>query len=224
MDESSTVAQARVIYEQFQADHLAATPLSAMAAWVASGAPPPAAELRDWGFTTAEPEIPQPLQLARKAFTREWGFSSPCAEAVAALRGLGPFVEVGCGTAYWTALLSAAGLQVIATDAAAGRSDYGFQVGRYAAAEQLTAAEAVLSHPERNLFCSWPTAAEPWAAEAAALVQPGRVIAMILDERPGITGDAGLAALLAERCEPLATVVIPQFPRQRDRLVIFRRL
>lgn len=224
MTDSPLVAQARAVYEQFQANHLDATPLSDMALWVETGSPPPAETLRAAGFTTADPPNLDVLRWARKAFIRTWGYAIPCAEAVAALRSLGPLLEVGCGTAYWTALLRNAGLDVIATDAAAGRSGYGFDVGRYAAAEQLTAAEAVRKYPERNVFCSWPTAKEPWAAEAAALVRPGRSVAMILDERPAMTGDMGLSEFLVERCEALQTVVMPQFPRVHDRLLVCRRL
>jgi SAM-dependent methyltransferase len=222
VEDSPAVAQGRAIYEQFQADHLAATPLSAASSWVATGAPPPAETLRAAGFTTDEATSDE-LRWARKAFIRGWGYAIPCAEAVAALRGLGPFVEVGCGTGYWTALLGAAGLDVIATDASIGRSSHGFDVARYVPAEHLTAAEAVLKYRERNLFCSWPTAGEPWAAEAVSLVRPGRIVALVLDARPGVTGDAGLAEVLATACELIETVVIPQFPRVEDRLLVYRR-
>jgi len=218
------VAQARAIYERFQAEQLAATQLADMARWVETGAPPPAETLRVAGFTTAGPADPDRLVFARKAFIRDWGYAIPCAEAVEALRGRGPFVEVGAGTAYWTALLRAAGLDIVATDAAEGRSDYGFEVGRHAPVEQLTGAQAVLKHPGRSLFCAWPTAGQPWAAEAVAQVRPGRLVAMILDERPEMTGDASLGRLLSEGCEALATVVIPQFPGVRDRLLLYRRL
>jgi hypothetical protein len=223
MADSPVEAQARLIYEEYQAQQLAATPLCAMADWVATGAPPPAEVLRARGFATDGPEAVDPQRWVRKAFIRAWGFAIPCAEAVSALRGRGPLVEVGCGTGYWTALLGNAGLDVIATDPASGRSGYGFQLGRHAAIETLAAADAVRKYPERNLFCAWPSAGEPWAFEAAALVEPGRLIAMVLDERPEVTGDAALADFLDRQCELLETVVIPQFLGVQDRLLVHRR-
>jgi len=90
--------------------------------------------------------------------------------------------------------------------------------------EQLTAVEAVEAYPERQLFCAWPTAGEAWAAEAVARVRPGLLVAMILDARSDMTGDAALVRTLDEACAPVGTVVIPQFPRVQDRLIIRRRL
>src|SRR5580765_6192945 len=111
---ADTVAQARRIYEQLQAAELARSPLAAMADWVVTGRPPPAAVLRDAGLTCEGRENASELRLARKAFVRDWGFSIPCAEAVEALRPLAPLVEIGAGAGYWTALLRAAGVDIVA--------------------------------------------------------------------------------------------------------------
>src|SRR6476469_2291133 len=127
-----------------------------MAAWVRTGRPPPAAVLRDAGFTCAGAANADDLRLARKAFVRDWGFSIPCAEAVAALRDLAPLVEVAAGSAYWSALLAAAGVDVIATDPQApGPIGYGFTVGAHHQIEPLDALAAVRAWPDRNVFCSF---------------------------------------------------------------------
>ncbi|HLZ74747.1 hypothetical protein [Phenylobacterium sp.] len=227
MDESDVIAQARVIYERMQADLLAASPLAGMAEWVASGVAPPAADLRSRGFAgpddTDAPEAAN-LRLARKAFVREWGFAIPCAEAVAALRRLSPIVEVGAGAGCWTALLRAAGHDMIATDLAAGDTKYGFAVADRGAVEQLGALEAVRKYPDRDLFCSWPSEGEPWAAEAILGLAPGRRAALILDDRGTLTGDETLRGVLAQAFRPLETVTIPQFPGVCDRLHIYERL
>jgi hypothetical protein len=214
MSESDVIAQARVVYHRMQADLLAASPLVAIADWMASGAAPSAAELRSEGF--AGPDEPEgtgarELRLARKAFVRNWGFSIPCAEAVAALRRLGPIVEVGAGTGYWTALLQGAGHDVIATDLVAGTSPYGFAVARHTDVEQLAALDAVRKYPDRDLFCSWPSEGEPWLAEAIGAMAAGRRLALILDDRGTMTGDE-------------ETVAIPQFPGVCDRLHLYQRL
>lgn len=226
MAESDVIAQARVIYERHQADLLAASPLAHMADWVASGVAPSAAELRAQGFAgpaDAKAAGADNLRLARKAFVRDWGFAIPCAEAIAALRRLGPIVEVGAGTGAWTALLRAAGHDMIATDLAAGASHYGFAVARHAKVEQLGAADAVRRYPDRDLFCSWPSENEAWLAEALRALAPGRRCALILDDRGVTTGDEGLRAVLAEAFRPLETVTIPQFPGVCDRLHVYER-
>jgi hypothetical protein len=226
MADSEAVAEARVIYEQLQAEHLARTPLSAMAEWVASGSPPLAEVLRAAGFAgpeTAHLTDADPYRWARKTFLREWGYSIPCHEAVDALRTLGPTVEVGCGTGYWTALLRNAGLDVIATDAEAGPSAFGFRIGRHADAEQLPALEAARKYPNRAVFCSWPSPGEPWATEMMSSLAPGRLAALILHDTVATTGDAALIDLLIESFEPLGDIRIPQFPGIPDRLLIYRR-
>lgn len=227
MADTEVQARAREIYEQFQASHLARTALSGMPEWLASGTPPSAEALRAGGFAGPEVAHLRPLDLyrwTRKTFIREWGYSIPCLEAVEALRKLGPIVEVGCGTAYWTALLRAAGLDVIATDAEAGTSAYGFKIGRYASVLQISAIEAVARYPERTVFCSWPSPGEPWATEAMLALGPGQKAALILHEIAGNTGDAALIKTLETSFHLLETVQIPQFPGIPDRLLVYERL
>jgi hypothetical protein len=227
MDESEVIAQARVVYHRLQDETLARSALGDIAAWVSSGIAPDAESLRSRGLAGpagAGAANISDLGLARKAFIRDWGFAIPCAEAVSALRRLGPIVEVGAGTGYWTALLRAAGHDMIATDLAAGASKHGFSVGRHAEVEQLAASQAVLRYPDRDLFCSWPSENEPWAAEAVLAVKAGRRIALILDDRGTMTGDAALRDALEAGCRSLATVQIPQFPNVQDRLHIYERL
>jgi hypothetical protein len=222
MIDTAVEAQARLIYEKMQADLLAASPLGNIACWVETGSPPAAALLREAGFV-ADAERGD-LNLARKIFIRDWGYSIPCLEAVDALRGLGPVVEVGCGSGYWSALLRNAGLNVIATDAEAGRSPYGFHIGRYAHAERMTAMEAISTYPDRAVFCSWPTAESSWATEMVRALAIGRSIALILHDGACMTGDAELAEILAASYERQQSVQIPQFPQVPDQLLIYRRI
>lgn len=223
MPDTEVEAKAREIYEQFQADHLKATILAQVSEWIATGDPPSAGELRTAGFSGAEVANADSLRWARKAFVRTWGFAIPCREAVSALRNLGPLLEIGAGSGYWSAMLAAAGHDVIATDLNAGVTRYGTTVGSRAFIQQLSGAEAVQAYPERDVFCSWPAAGEGWATEALRLVRPGRAIALVLDDRPGITGDESLRAFLRDQCEPIGDVALPQFPGVRDRLLFYRR-
>jgi acetyltransferase-like isoleucine patch superfamily enzyme len=181
---------------------LASTPLVAMAAWVAKGEAPPAEQLRRSGLaatlreqTTAAAERAGKLSFARRAFIERWGLSIPCAEAVAALRTLGPLMEIGAGTKAWSDLLRAAGHDVIAGDAAAPAAG-------------------------RDVLCAWPTADDAWALGAAWRLAPGQAFALLGD---GLAGSPGLRRYLATRFDRVAEVELPQFPNVHDRLVVYRK-
>jgi hypothetical protein len=227
--EPSAVEKAQAILRAQLAPLLDASPLKDMAQWVATGNPPPAAVLRAQGFEgprAGDTPQAQTLREVRKAFRRAWGFSVPCAEAVAAIRALShPLVEIGAGTGYWSALLRAAGVDVVATDVASeGEGPYGSGLGRHAAVVALGGPEAVRTYPDRDVFCSWPTEGAAWCAEAAAEIRPGRAFVLIGEPAGGATAAPGLYELLAAHFETEAVVEIPQFPRVDDRLTIHRRL
>jgi hypothetical protein len=185
---------------------LAATPLVAMTAWVAKGEAPPAEQLRRWGLaatlreeTTAAAERAGKLSFARRAFIERWGLSIPCAEAVAALRTLGP-LEIGAGASAWGELLRNAGHDVVALGDAA--------------------APAPTSAPGRDVLCAWPTADDAWALGAAWRLAPGQAFALLGD---GLAGSRGLRRYLATRFDKVAEVELPQFPNVHDRLVVYRK-
>jgi hypothetical protein len=200
------------LHEHFRA-LLADSPLAGMPEWIATGAPPPRAALQIDG----RPDL-------RWAFNQVWGFSVPCAEAVAALVELSPLVEIGAGSAYWSAMLSAAGADIIATDIApAGIGEHGFEVGTYYPVEQLAADEAVEHYVERSVFCSWPTKRAEWCYDAARRLSSGRALALIADHHETISGSDSLFALLDAEFNAVRTVEIPLLYDRQDKLVIYRR-
>jgi hypothetical protein len=141
------------------------------------------------------------------------------------LSRLGPLVEIGAGSGYWSALLQNGGLDVAATDAtASGQLAYGFEAGRFCRIEGLTGPEAVRAYPDRDVFCSWPTEASPWALGAVRAMAVGRRLALIGEPRGGLTGTPGLFRFLETRFRPLGGLDIPQFPRVRDRLTVYERV
>lgn len=228
-DHAALIARAQAVLRESLAPRLATSPLADMAEWVATGAPPPAGVLRDQGFLGLEsPPGPQSeaLRDLRKAFRRVWGFSIPSAEAVAVVAALGaPLVEIGAGTGYWTALLRAAGLDVIGTDIAAdGEGPYGSGLGRHATLEALGGPQAVTAYPERDVFCSWPTKGGAWALAAARTVKVGRAFVLISDPPGGDVGTPGLHRYLATRFRLEAEAPLPQFPQVDDRLKAYRRI
>ena len=227
MTDPAVMSEARDLFLRAQEQWLAESPLADMAAWVRSGRAPSAETLRQCGLAglqSLDHSRFAELRFARQAYIRRWGFAIPCAEMIAALAGCGPMVEVGAGTGYLTAMLRAAGCDVVATDVQTeGKIGYGFAAAAHAPVERLGAAEAVAAYAERDVLCAWPTQDHEWAAEAARLIRPRRTLALIAEPPGGCTGTPDLYKLLAEDFELIETVEIPQFPKVDDRLTIHRR-
>lgn len=222
MADTEVQAQGRQILYRAQDSALAYSPLAIMPAWCATGVFPQSAGLRAEGYRS---ELPMTGLSERDAFIRHWGNSIPCAEAIDALRMLGPLLEIGAGSGYWSAILSRAGHDVIATDIGLGLGRGGFEIGAHFPVDLLAAADAIQAHPDRDVFCSWPD--EPpasWAAGAVNGMRPGRTLALISDGPGGVCGADALYAVLGASFEHVATVEIPQFPEFRDDLKLYRRL
>jgi len=221
-DEADVAAEARVVYNQMQEQLLADSPLGGAAQWVKTGTPPSAKELRADGYFHGAPR--EFTGLIQKAFNRKWGFSIPCLEVVQKLVALSPLVEVGAGTGFWSALLRSAGADIIATDIISeGSPGYGMSIGTHCPITALDARTAVVSYPERNVFCSWPTRDAEWCTEAVNEIQPGRIFALIGRPRGGTTGSPSLFDLLDARFTWIDQVEIPQFPAENDDFRVFRR-
>jgi hypothetical protein len=217
---TDVISAARAIWRRQSMDLIADSALAGMPRWLETGSPPPADDLRRQGFTGAGERS---LRYLRKGFVNTWGCSIPCREAVELLRPLSPLVEVGAGTGYWSALLAAAGLDVVATDLEPELNSYGAEVGRHFPVRALDAVRAVEAYPERNVFCSWPTLHGTWLTDAARLILPGKHLALIAEDRGGVTADAGLFDLLDHAFTQSARLELPQFPPHLDRLTIWRR-
>jgi hypothetical protein len=211
--DSDVVAKALAVYRAAQADALAGLASLPMGDWMATGRPPPAADLRGRGFTAENTENLGEMRLARRAAIAQWGHSIPCAEAVAALFRHGPWLELGAGSGYWTALLRAAGLDAVATDLKPWTADV----------EALDGVTAVRTYAGRDVFCSWPTRGGTWITEAAEAMTPGRVLAVIADDRGGEIASPALYDLLDAEFTPIEEVILPQWPGARDRLTLHRR-
>jgi hypothetical protein len=222
MLDPENIALATAVFKQHQQSKLAASPLAGMAEWVRAGRAPLAATLRQAGYASDAER--GDTWLVRGAFVANWGFSIPCAEAISALHSLSPLVELGAGSGYWTALMRAAGADMVATDKVSeGSPGYDLTAGLHCQIEPLCGLSAVQAHPSRNVFCSWPTELDDWCAEAAAAIQPGRYLGLISKGRGGNVGSDALFDLLDKAFTPKGEIVIPQFPGSADGLTFFQR-
>jgi hypothetical protein len=222
MLDQEKIALADAAFKQHQLDKLAASPLAGMAAWIGAGKAPLAATLRQAGYTSDAER--GDTWLVRRAFVANWGFSIPCADAIKALHSISPLVELGAGSGYWTALMRAAGADMVATDTVSeGSPGYDLTAGLHCEIEPLGGVAAVRAYPNRNVFCSWPSEGEDWCAEAAAAMQPGRYLGLISKGRGGNVGSDALFDLLDKAFTPKGQIAIPQFPGSDDGLAFYQR-
>ena len=216
------IALADAAFKQLQLSKLAASPLAGMAAWMKAGRAPLAATLRQAGYTSDAEK--GDTWIVRRAFVANWGFSIPCAEAINVLHSLSPLVELGAGSGYWTALMRAAGADMVATDKVSeGSPGYQLTAGLHCQIEPLCGLSAVRAYPARNVFCSWPSEGDDWCAEAAAAMQRGRYLGLISKGRGGNVGSDALFDLLDKEFSPKGHIAIPQFPGSADGLTFYQR-
>jgi hypothetical protein len=204
------------------------SPISDIVTWVKTGAPPPRDELTRAGYgrggdifaisTTEQRAI-------RDTYVKLFGFALPCAEAIDALVALGPIVEVGAGSGYWSAILSSRGADVIATDIAEpGKGNsYGARVGMHFPIAQMPAADAIKRYRGRTILSCWPCKKSPWLADALVHTRTSQFVAIVGEYRHGVTGTSGLFDLLEEQFVDLGSVELPVFPGLCDRLYLYRR-
>jgi len=159
--------------------------------------------------------------VLRDVTIKRFGFSIPCTEAVERLVKLSPLLEVGSGSGYWAKILRDAGADIIATDL--GEATDFFQTWAGADVQKMSADDAVLKWPDRNVFVSWPSYDESWAGEMAAKIRPGKMLAYIGEGRCGCTADAGFFDLLRDGFEEVDSVAIPKWECIHDYLEIYRR-
>ena len=104
----------------------------------------------------------------RNQFIQNLGFAIPCREALDLIANHTPLLEIGAGTAMWSALLAQRGADVIASDYAEhGVGSYSFIVGAHYHTICLQGKTAIRRYHDRNVFCSWPTLGHTWFRQAA---------------------------------------------------------
>jgi hypothetical protein len=159
----------------------------------------------DWLAAGRDPDVSEEL-------TRSYAFAVPTESAIAAIVSTdrSGIVEIGAGLGYWAAMLSAAGLDVVAYDIAPPPSEENqWFSGRQPWHPVLKGdASAVADHAERALLIVWPTRNEVWPAEALERYRSagGQRVIYVGQGPGGVTGDERFHALLGEvdRCTACA--------------------
>lgn len=190
----------------------------------------------------------RPWVLASEARTdccSRYSWAIPDADAIRVLANRSPLIEVGAGTGYWAALLTAQGADVIATDlhppvlppgqAAQERPFGGFfsdppPTGNhwhrhgmlYHPVEQADAAVTAV-YPDRTLLLVWPPYDEPMAYRAAVahIAAGGRRLAYVGEGDGGATADDAFHELLDDAYVEIDQVALPQWPGMHDTLWVY---
>ena len=196
------------------------------AGWLQSGQWPRRKEFENVGLVAYGRFVPGQSFLdsyrLREKFLKEFGFAVLCAEAVELLRPHCPWLEVGAGSGAWVRGLQAAGLAVIGTDPK-NDEHWGFQYEKHAPLAPLPAADAIKWAPDRNVLCVWPTLGQSWAAEAIAVITPGRFLALVHEEEGGCVGDDAMYEILSTSYTQVAEEALPCFPGIHDHLTLYQR-
>lgn len=196
-------------------------------AWLAGGAP---FDTQSWMGKPTLGDMERTMQrfVQRRTLSQSYGFGMPGVGFVARVGRFGPIVEIGAGTGFLSALLTAHGVSSIATDPhPVATNRYGFAPAQAWPVEAIDAATAIAQHPDRAVLCSWPCYEAPWAGEAIAQMRPGQVLFLIGEGWGGCTGDEGLFARLqaefTEITEDADATAVARWPGLHDHLSVWRR-
>jgi hypothetical protein len=170
------------------------------------------------------------LDLAerRRELASLFSWAIPNARALEVLAAHAPLVECGAGMGYWSALLRARGVDVLAYDAAPpGRSS---KNGYHRAAHEpwtkirmQTSAAAARRHRERTLVLCWPPYDDDAASYAVLRAYRGGTLIYIGEPDEGATGSVRFHRELRLNWTLGSTVDLPRWPRLRDTLMVYRR-
>jgi len=178
----------------------------------------------------APPEHSAALDLAerRRELASLFSWAIPNARALEVLAAHAPLVECGAGMGYWSALLRARGVDVLAYDAAPpGRSS---KNGYHRAAREpwtkihrQSSIVAARRHRERTLVLCWPPYDDDAASYAVLRAYRGDTLIHIGEPDEGATGSVRFHRELRLNWTLGQAVDLPRWPRLRDTLMVYRR-
>jgi len=167
------------------------------------------------------------LAERRRELASTFSWAIPTEPALAVLAKHAPLVECGAGMGYWSALLQARGIDVLAYDLLPpGEAENVFhRAGRrpWTEVRQASAAAAARRHAERALFLCWPPYDDDAASYAALRAYRGDVAIHVGERDEGATGSVRFHRELRLNWTLIEEVDLPHWPDLRDRLMVYRR-
>ena len=178
---------------------------------------------------TAPPELWPELDLEerRRELASLFSWGVPNARALDVLATHAPLVECGAGMGYWGALLKARGVDVLAYDLVppageAANEYHRFSRAPWTAIEREDSVRAARRHGDRTLVLCWPPYDDDRASYSVLRAYRGDTLVFI-GETEGATGSVRFHRELALNWTLEDEVRLPNWPRLRDGLMVYRR-
>ena len=168
------------------------------------------------------------LEERRRELASLFSWGVPNDRALEVLAVHAPLVECGAGMGYWSALLRSRGVDVVAYDAeppdtSAGNVYHQFARGPWTVIEREDSVRAARRHGERTLVLCWPPFDDDRASYAVLRAYGGDRLVFIGERGEGATGSVRFHRELALNWTVEEEVRLPNWPRLRDTLTVYRR-
>ena len=164
------------------------------------------------------------MEERRRELASLFSWGVPNEGALQALAAHAPLVECGAGMGYWSALLRARGIDVIAYDTAPpGKSSnayHRFAREPWTAVEPQDSVLAARRHRDRTLFLCWPPYDDDASSYAVLRAYQGDKLVFVGE---GATGSVRFHRELALNWSLEDEMRLPNWPRLRDTLMVYRR-
>jgi hypothetical protein len=171
------------------------------------------------------PELDLEERRRELASLFSWGVPNPRALDVIAAHA--PLVECGAGMGYWSALLKARGVDVLAYDiappAGGAQNDYHrFARTPWMPVAREDSARAARRHGDRTLVLCWPPFDDDRSSYSVLRAYRGDSL-IYIGEAEGATGSVRFHRELALNWTLEEEVRLPNWPKLRDGLMVYRR-
>jgi hypothetical protein len=167
------------------------------------------------------------LEERRRELASLFSWGVPNERALEVLAAHAPLVECGAGMGYWSALLRARAVDVAAYDAAPPGAEtnayHALPRGPWTAIEREDSMHAARRHGDRTLVLCWPPFDDDRASYAVLRAYRGDTLVYIGERGEGATGSVRFHRELALNWSLEEEVRLPNWPRLRDTLVVYRR-
>jgi hypothetical protein len=162
----------------------------------------------------------------RRELVQLFAWAIPTRPALERLARHAPILECAAGMGYWSALLQAAGADVIASDLSPpGTAANEFHRSSGTTWTEVEAASAVASistHRDRTLLLCWPPHDDDASSYEALRAYRGDVF-LYVGEQDGASGSVRFHRELAAGWELAEAVELPRWPRLRDAVFVYHR-
>lgn len=173
---------------------------------------------------------PVTLQDYRKECIRQFSWALLDRATVNALLPHGPFLELGCGTGYWSHEIRLAGGDSLATDPnpyrVNGEEDQESTACIYSPLRVMDAHETLETFGATGtLLLVWPTLGDSWPRKALRQYGQlgGKKVVYVGEGNGGCTADDSFHELLDGKWEQIEEIRIPWWAYIRDYCVVYKR-